>query len=140
MTLCLIDTGPLVAYLDAGDAAHQAVTDPLDRFAGRLATTSAVITESMHLVSAVPSGPRALAEFIAAARLEIFNLCRPPEIHEAVALMETYADTPMDFADATLVLLGEGLNVDRIFTLDRRGFSTFRTRQGRAFQQMLDLA
>lgn len=139
MTLCLIDTGPLVAYLDATDPAHQVVANSLDRFSGRLATTSAVITESMHFVSAVPAGPRALAELLEAARLEVFDLCQPPEIREAVALMETYADTPMDFADATLVLLGEGLNVDRIFTLDRRGFSTYRTRQGQAFQQMLDL-
>ena len=139
MSFCLIDTGPLVAYLDARDAAHRDVIDPLDHFTGRLATTSAVITESMHLVSTVPSGPRALAELIEAARLEIFDLCQSPEIHEAVALMETYADTPMDFADATLVLLAEGLDIDRIFTLDRRGFSTFRTRHGRAFQQMLDL-
>lgn len=139
MSLCLIDTGPLVAYLDATDPAHQAVADSLDRFSGRLATTSAVITESMHFVSGVPAGPRALAALLEAARLEVFDLCQPPEIREAVALMETYADTPMDFADATLVLLGEGLNVDRIFTLDRRGFSTYRTRQGRAFQQLLDL-
>jgi len=139
MSLCLIDTGPLVAYLDATDPAHQAVADSLDRFSGRLATTSAVITESMHFVSMASEGPRALAEFLEAARIEIFDLCRPPEIREAVALMETYSDTPMDFADATLVLLSEGLEVDQIFTLDRRGFSTYRTRQGRAFQQMLDL-
>jgi len=139
MSLCLIDTGPLVAYLDAGDPAHPEVGHALDRFAGRLATTSAVITESMHFVSRTPDGPRALAELLEAARIEIFDLCRPPEIHEAVDLMESYSDTPMDFADATLVLLGEGLDVDRIFTLDRRGFSAYRTRQGRAFQLLLDL-
>ena len=139
MSLCLIDTGPLVAYLDSGDPAHPIVGDALDHFHGRLATTSAVITESVHFVSAASDGPRALAEFLDAARIEIFDLCQPPEIREAVALMEAYSDTPMDFADATLVLLSEGLEVDQIFTLDRRGFSTYRTRQGRAFQQMLDL-
>jgi predicted nucleic acid-binding protein len=138
MSLCLIDTGPLVAYLDLRDAAHETVAASLDRFSGRLATTSAVITESMHFVSDTPDGPRTLVELLEAARLEVFDLCQPPEIREAVTLMEIYSDTPMDFADATLVLLSEGLQIDRIFTLDRRGFSTYRTRQGRAFQQMLD--
>jgi predicted nucleic acid-binding protein len=140
VTLCLIDTGPLVAYVDAGDQAHPEVVSHLDRYSGRLATTSAVITESMHLVSQVPSGPRVLAELVGAAGLEIYDLCRAPELHEAVALMEKYADTPMDFADATLVLLAEGLDAHRIFTLDRRGFSTFRTRRGRPLERMLDLS
>ena len=48
--------------------------------------------------------------------------------------MEQYAETPMDFADATLVLLADDLDVRRIFTLDRRGFSTYRTRSRKAFQ------
>lgn len=52
--------------------------------------------------------------------------------------MEKYADTPMDFADATLVLLAEALEVYEVFTLDRRGFSTYRTRERRAFRLVLD--
>ena len=32
--------------------------------------------------------------------------------------MEQYKDTPMDLADASLVVLAEVLNVRRIFTLD----------------------
>jgi len=32
----------------------------------------------------------------------------------------------MDFADASLVALAERLSVDRIFTVDRRDFSTYR--------------
>ena len=41
-------------------------------------------------------------------------------------LMAGYADIPMDFADATLVVLAEETGVRRIFTLDRRGFHSFR--------------
>jgi len=140
VSLCLIDTGPLVAYLDASDRAHLEVVSHLDRFTGNLATTSAVITESMHFVSEVASGPRMLSRLVDAGDVEIYDLCRPPELGEAVSLMEKYFDTPMDFADATLVLLAEGLDVHRIFTLDRRGFSTFRTRPGESFHLMLDLS
>lgn len=134
----LIDTGPLVAYLDAGDPAHAEVAAGLDDFAGSLATTSSVITEAMHLLAVSREGPRALAEFVVASGLQLYDLCRPPELHEAVALMEKYAATPMDFADATLVLLAEGLNIHEIFTLDRRGFSTYRTRRRRPFRSVLD--
>ena len=134
----LIDTGPLVAYLDAEDPAHADVVDRLDGFPGQLATTGSVITEAMHFVSASSDGPSLLAEFVAASRTEVYDLCRPPELIEAARLMEKYADTPMDFADATLVLLSEALDLREILTLDRRGFSTYRTRQRRGFRLVLD--
>ena len=51
-----------------------------------------------------------------------------------------YADTPMDFADATLVLLAERLAVHEILTLDRRGFNTYRLSNGAAFELVLDSA
>jgi hypothetical protein len=54
--------------------------------------------------------------------------------------MEKYDDTPMDFADATLVLLAEALQVRDVLTLDRRGFSTYRTTKRHAFRLVLDLS
>ena len=139
MRVCLVDTGPLVSFLDASDSSHKLVVPHLEGISGRLATTSAVITEAMYFVSGVPSGPRLLAEFISAADLDVYDLCGSPEVNESVVLMEKYSDTPMDFADATLVLLAEGLGVQDIFTLDRRGFSAYRTRPGQAFRLSLDI-
>ena len=52
--------------------------------------------------------------------------------------MQKYADTPMDFADATLVLLAEALDLRDVLTLDRRGFSTYRTRRRRSLGLVLD--
>ena len=49
-------------------------------------------------------------------------------------------DTPMDYADGTLVLLAEALNVHEVATLDRRGFSTYRTRRNRSLRLVLDLS
>lgn len=139
MKTWLVDTGPVVAYLDAGDPAHAEVAARWDSFRGQLMTTSAVITEAMHFVSTTPSGARHLADLVAASGMEVYDLSRPPELHEAVSLMEKYADTPMDFADATLVLLAEALQVREVLTLDRRGFSTYRTRKRHAFRLALDL-
>ena len=138
MKTWLVDTGPLVAYLDATDPAHPDVAACLDAFAGQLATTSAVITEAMHLVTGSRDGLRLLAEFVTASGMQVYDLSRAPELDEAVVLMEKYADAPMDFADATLVLLAEGLRVHEILTLDRRGFAIYRTRQRRALRMVLD--
>lgn len=139
MKVWLLDTGPLVAYLDASDPGHSHVAPRLDRFAGRLATTSAVITEAMHLVASDTRGPRALAELVSAAAIEVHDLSRAPDLQIAVELMETYVDLPMDYADATLLMLAERLGVDELATLDRRGFSAFRTRKGKPLRLVLDL-
>lgn len=138
MSRWLLDTGPLVAYLDASDSAHEAVAGCINGFEGRLLTTSAVITEAMHFVSEVPRGSRKLAELVAASGMEVFDLSRAPELAEAVALIEKYQDTPMDFADATLVLLAEALAIRDVLTLDRRGFRTYRTRRRTSFRLVLD--
>ena len=136
MKTWLLDTEPLVAYLDANDAAHAKVVAGLEALAGQLCTTSAVITEAMYFLSADPDGPALLAEFLEAGQIQVFDCAQPPQLKEAALFMKKYADTPMDFADATLVLLAERLNVWSIVTLDRRGFSTYRTRRGKAFRIM----
>ena len=47
------------------------------------------------------------------------------------ALIEKYSDVPMDFADATLVVLAEELNTDLIFTMDSDFGSTASGAAGR---------
>jgi predicted nucleic acid-binding protein len=129
-----VDTGPLVAYVDRRDRAHQAVAAVLEPFTGQLITTSAVITESMYFLSDVSGGPLALAELITAASTLIVDLVEPEALREAARLMEKYRDTPMDFADATLVIASDRVAVTDVLTLDRRGFSTYRTAKRRPFR------
>ncbi|MGH9256261.1 MAG: type II toxin-antitoxin system VapC family toxin [Vicinamibacterales bacterium] len=136
MRTWLVDTGPLVAYIDRADPMHEAVARTLEPFSGRLLTTGPVITESMHLLADAVEGPMLLAEFIVAASLDIVEAMRPPAIRQAAVLMRKYADTPMDFADATLVQLADATGVLDILTLDRRGFSTYRTSAGKRFRLM----
>jgi uncharacterized protein len=61
-----------------------------------------------------------------------------PALSTAARLMAKYADTPMDFADATLVWLAEQRGIDRVLTLDRRGFLTYRFGRSRRFKLVLD--
>ncbi|MFK7997926.1 MAG: hypothetical protein AB8B87_27635 [Granulosicoccus sp.] len=41
-------------------------------------------------------------------------------------LMLRYHDRPMDYADATLVLLAERHSLTTVFTVDNNGFETYR--------------
>ena len=52
-------------------------------------------------------------------------------------LMKTYADLPMDLADASLVLLAEALNHGRILSTDRRDFHAYRWKNKKPFINLL---
>jgi predicted nucleic acid-binding protein len=49
------------------------------------------------------------------------------------ALMEKYRDTPMDLADASLVVVAESHSARRVFTLDR-DFYVYRLADGTALE------
>ncbi len=138
MTVWLLDTGPLVAYLNAADPSHQGVGDALDGFEGQLCTTGAVVTEAMHFVAGSRSGPRLLSEFVTSARIRVYDFAQPSALRACATLMEKYADTPMDYADATLVLLAEQMKCFDVATLDRRGFSAYRAAGNCGFRLILE--
>ena len=137
MRNCLIDTGPFVSYLHRKDPAHSEVALFIDNFSGRLSTTGAVIGEVMYFISELPDGPIAFAEFLIRSDTQIAELSQPNHIFAAAELMKKYLDTPMDFADATLILLSQEIGVTEILTLDRRGSSTYRTSKGKSLRLAL---
>lgn len=132
----LVDTGPFIAYFNRSDPMHGAVASCLDKFSGQLVTTGAVVTEVMYFLADAPDGPISFAELLLASGTRIAQL-RPADIVAAAELMHHYSDTPMDFADATLVLLAEESGVTDLLTLDRRGFVTYRTRKNKGFRLVL---
>ena len=138
MITWLLDTGPLVASLDAGDPLHPQARAALETFRGRLSTTGAVVTEAMHFVSDHPAGPVKLVEFLDKCRVDIWDCFSAASLQQAAQLMRRYADTPMDFADASLVLLAGETGTRDILTFDIRGFRTFRTPHGKPFRLVLD--
>lgn len=56
----------------------------------------------------------------------------PVRIERVPELMAKYADTPMDFADASLVALAEERKLGTVFTLDE-DFNVYRMSDGKAF-------
>jgi predicted nucleic acid-binding protein len=140
MDICLFDTGPLVALLDRSEPAHERVQSFMSRLHGlRLVTTGAVITEAFYLLSDVRDGPTSLASFLDASSTEVRDVFSAEALAAAVRLIDKYADIPMDFPDATLVWIAEQTGTDRILTLDRRGFLSFRFGRNRRFKLLLDL-
>ena len=138
MITWLIDTGPLVAYLDASEPGHTEIAAAAEPFRGLLVTTSAVVTEAMHFVSVAPDGPRLLSDLLLSWDVRVFDYSATQTLPHVVRLMERYASVPMDFADATLVLLADELDAHDVLTLDRRGFATYRTPSGNALRNVLD--
>lgn len=122
----LVDTGPLVALFDPSDREHAACFAELAKLnRSRLVTTLAVLTEATYLLSFSPAAQRSVLDFIAAGAIELPELDADDVAH-AATLMKKYEDLPMDFADATLVVLAERLRTLRVFSLDRRDFSVYR--------------
>lgn len=125
----LLDTGPLVAVLDAADPLHRRVVPIVSENLTRLVTTEAVVTEACHLVGRGGGEAQHPLELLIVARIPILGLDSAGH-QQAARLMERYADTPMDYADATLMVLADGLNIGTALTFDRRGFSTYRRARG----------
>lgn len=128
----LCDTGPLVAIMDSTDSAHVQCRAEMERFSGALVTTWPVLSESFYLLRK-QSLRELLWQFVLGGGIEVADPL-PGDLPRIRSLMARYADLPMDFADATLVVLGERLKVRRVFTIDRRDFRVYRPRHTSVFE------
>lgn len=129
----LLDTGPIVATLDAADQWHRSCADAVTKLIDRCVTTEAVVTEACHLVGRGRARASLVLDFLLDAEVPILSLDRPAMRH-AARLMDRYLRVPMDFADAALVTLADGLQVGAVLTTDWRGFRAYRLSSGKAFR------
>ena len=123
--MILVDAGPLVALVDAGDQHHRRCATALRAVREPLATVWPALTEAMYLLADLPRGQEALWEMIERGALELVPLGATdvPRIRE---LMRKYANRPMDLADAALICVAERVGIRKFFTIDRRDFSVYR--------------
>lgn len=126
----ILDTRAFIALVDRSERHHAQCVAVLERWQGPVLTTEPVLTETLHLVGPAWRHQQiCLAFFLRGAFILVPSSLS--SLQRAAALMQQYQDVPMDYADATLVVLAEELGTNQIFTLDKRGFSTYRGR-GRA--------
>jgi predicted nucleic acid-binding protein len=128
----LCDASLLIALFDLSDEAHARCTAALKAFTGGFVTTWPVLTEAFHFVDR-PRDRSMLWNFVLSDVVQVDEIL-PTELGRMRVLMEQYADLPMDFADASLLILAERLKIFDVFTLDRRGFSVFRPRNAQVFE------
>ena len=129
----LLDTGPLLGVLVANDQWHARFAPLWHDLADRCLTTEAVVTEASHLISRGGGPAHVALDFLLAAGVPIVGLESPGHLH-ATRLMRRYQELPMDYADATLVVLGDALKLRTVFTTDRKGFDTYRRSNGERFE------
>lgn len=132
--MTLTDTGPMVALLSKRDEKHALCLATLPILATPLITTWACVSEAMHLLGNYGGheAQDALWDYITNGLLEIHRH-NEAECLQMRALMRRYCDTPMDFADASLVAIANTLPTRRVFTLDS-DFFVYRLEDGAAFE------
>ena len=102
----LLDAGPLVALFDRRDEHHAWAARTLRGLAPPAFTCEAALAEAFHLLGKVPGGTRLLVELLRSGRV-LAPLASDDHRSRVFGLLDTYADVPMNFADACLVCMLE---------------------------------
>ena len=121
----LIDTGAILALVDADDDWHERCAEAFSSLRLPLATSAAVLAEVFHLVR--PREVAATWRFLRSGAVTLLPL-DDADIRHLDQMMKKYRDRPMDFADASLVRLAERESLSTILTVDHVDFENYRIR------------
>jgi uncharacterized protein len=121
----LIDTGAILAIVDADDRWHALCLEALLTVRIPLLTTEAVLTEAFHLTGKSTHRVDRMWAFVRSGALTVCPI-DDSELMGLQGLMVQYADRPMDFADATLVHVAGREGLSTILTIDHDDFETYR--------------
>ena len=113
----LLDTGPLVAFLNGRDRYHEWAKAQFADIRPPLWTCEAVLSEACFLLRQSRSGPAAIIELLERSLIELpFRLEVDPRAVRN--LLVRYASVPMSLADACLVRMSEAHSNSTVLTLD----------------------
>ena len=121
----IVDTGPLVALLDATDPDHERCADLLQQSAEPRVVPVCVLVEVEYILRPWPEAFAALlTDFEAGSfdplELPVRWLLRTGE------LVDRYRDLSLGLVDATVVAATEMLSETKVATLDHRHFAVVR--------------
>ena len=122
----LLDTGFLLALLNADDNFHNVCSDEFAKQRNVL-LPSVVLPELGYMMLRL-RGYAPLSVFlnsIANQEIEVVD-AELADWRRAAILLEKYADSRIDFVDCVVVAIAERLNIRRILTIDRRHFQLVR--------------
>jgi uncharacterized protein len=113
----LIDTGPLIAYLNPNDTHHVWAVNILSDVDLPLLSCEAVMAEAYFLLRRDHLGADALMQLLEDGVIQIpFSLNH--EVSALRTLMQRYRSVPMSLADACLVRMSELNREAKLLTLD----------------------
>jgi uncharacterized protein len=113
----VVDTGPIVALLDADDAHHHWARMQFARLRPPLVTCEAALTEAGFLLARAGAEPGAVTALVERGVLTVARLF-DDEAAALSRLLRRYKNVPMSLADACLVRLVEVIPHATLFTLD----------------------
>ena len=120
----IVDTGPLVAFLDKAERHHGWTVEQVRTLDAPLLTCEPVLAEAMFLLSDLPKAQEALFDLLAKGAVRIaFQVGE--HLAPLRALHRKYRDRPISLADACVVRMAEVFERHCVFTLDS-DFSVYR--------------
>lgn len=125
----VLDTGPILALLDAADPDHQACVAMVEDVAEDLVVPATVLVEVDYWVLKL-LGADTWAIFVEDMVHGAYRLEQVVEadLQRAAQLERAYADLDLGFVDASVIAVCERLGEPKVATLDRRDFSVVRPR------------
>jgi predicted nucleic acid-binding protein len=122
----LLDTGFLLAVIDADDNLHAACTTALETESVPL-LPDVVLPELAYLILRELGYPALTSLLRSIATGELVQVkSTSQDLERAAELLEKYADSRVDFVDCAIFAMAERLNLSKILTVDRRHFTIFR--------------
>jgi predicted nucleic acid-binding protein len=121
----IIDAGPLIALFDKKDKHHNSVKSFLKKYKGKLISTIPVLTETSYFLNFNVNAQLDFYKWILLGGLEIFPL-KKDHLTRIIEITKKYENVPMDFADASLIILSEEQNIKEIISIDS-DFDIYRT-------------
>lgn len=125
----IVDTGPILALMDASDRDHERCVALLSQYEEELVVPAPVLVEVDYWLNKY-FGPAVACRFlenVARGSLAVADLV-PPDYRRVLQLCLQYADTPIGFVDAAVFAVAERLEEPKLATLDRRYFGMMRPR------------
>jgi uncharacterized protein len=127
----IVDTGPLVALLDATDPDHKRCTQLLQETREPRLVPVCVLVEVEYLLRPWPDAFAALLADFDRGAFELLDL--PARWLARVGeLIERHHDLPLGLVDATVVAATEMLGETKVATLDHRHFTVVRPAHAQA--------
>lgn len=125
----ILDTGPLLAAIDAADPDHQACAGLLTEASEDLVVPALVLAELDYWCGR-RLGPRAWLTFLDDVIAGAFRVESPSraDLARCRELQHEYADLDLGVVDASVIALAERSGEPKVATLDHRHFGVVRPR------------